>query len=125
MQTQTHKTILLVDDNQALLQTTQAMLGTSHWRCEARTDSIDALCAIVESRPKAVLIDSEAAPLDAWKFCLLVKEHPVHAATRVIILCSVDDALVRARANAAGADGVLTLPFAAEDLLVLLGENAE
>lgn len=113
-------TLLLVDDNPALLHTTQALLASSHWHCVARNDTVSALCAIVELNPTAVLVDCDAGPLDAWKFCLLVKEHPDFSHTRLILVSRQDDAYARAKASAAGADAMLVKPFSAEELAELL-----
>lgn len=108
--------ILLVDDNPALLQTTQALLADGDWRCVTCADTISALCAIVEHKPGVVLVDCETGPLDAWKFCVLVREHPDYCRTRLILVGREDGALARAKASAAGADALLVKPFTAEDV---------
>lgn len=108
--------ILLVDDNPALLQTTQALLADGDWRCVTCADTISALCAIVEHKPGVVLVDCETGPLDAWKFCVLVKEHPDYCRTRLILMGREDGALARAKASAAGADALLVKPFTAEEV---------
>lgn len=120
---QSPNTILVIDDNPALLQTAQALFSASCWHCITRQDTISALCAIVEHKPAAILIDSEAGPLDAWKCCILIKEHPEFRRTRVILVGRQDNLLVRARASAAGADAWLLKPFSAEEVLQVLGIN--
>ena len=51
-------TVLVVDDNPALRQSAQAMLAPAGLGCVAVADSISALCALVEHRPRAVLLDA-------------------------------------------------------------------
>ena len=114
------KRLLIVDDNAALLQTTQALFAGSVWDCHTCHDTLSALCALVEKQPAAVLVDVDATPLDGCKFCLLVKEHELYRATRIILLGRQDNVVLRARAAAAGADAFMCKPFSAEEALALL-----
>lgn len=112
--------LLVVDENAALLQTAQALFAGSTWNCLTCRDTLSALCTLVEQQPAAVLVDADAAPLDGWKFCLLVKEHALYRRTRIIVLGRHDSVVLRARAAAAGADAFLLKPFSAEEALALL-----
>lgn len=114
------QSLLVVDDNAALLQTTQALFSGSTWHCHTCRDTLTALCTLVEQQPAAVLVDADAAPLDGWQFCLLVKEHELYRRTRVIVLGRQDNVVLRARAQASGADGFLLKPFSSEEVLLLL-----
>jgi len=123
-QPQNDKCILVIDDNPALLQTAKALFTDSTWHCLTQQDTVSALCAIVEHKPAAVLIDSETGPLDAWKCSILIKEHPEFRHTRVILAGRQDNLLVRARASAAGADAFLLKPFTAEEVLLVLEQDS-
>ena len=57
-------TVLVVDDNPALRHSAQAMLAPAGFGCVAVADSISALCALVEHRPRAVLLDLLLAEAD-------------------------------------------------------------
>jgi DNA-binding response OmpR family regulator len=116
--------LLVVDENTALLQTAQALFAGSNWNCLTCRDTLSALCTLVEQQPAAVLVDAEAAPLDGWKFCLLVKEHELYRHTRIIVLGRQDNVVLRAQAAAAGADAFLPKPFSAEEALALLDAPA-
>lgn len=120
----TGQRLLVVDDNAALLQTAQALFSGSSWHCLTCRDTLSALCTLVEQQPAAVLVDADAAPLDGWKFCLLVKEHELYRRTRIIVLGRQDNVVLRARAAAAGADAFLLKPFSAEEALALLDAPA-
>src|SRR5690606_36123586 len=69
-------TLLVIDDNPALQHAVRCLPAGEQLHCVLAADSIEGLCCIVEHRPSVVLLDSEVAPLDAWRFALLVKEHP-------------------------------------------------
>lgn len=121
MQQTEHKKLLVVDDNPAMLETARAMFEDGSWQCLTRRDSVSGLCAIVEHQPDAVLIDSESAPLDAWKFTMLVKEHAEYHRLKIIVVSREDTVLARAKARAACADAFLVKPFSEEEVKAVLG----
>lgn len=118
-------TILVVDDNPALQHATRALPGAAAIECVHVSDSIAALCRMVEHRPTTVLIDSATGPLDAWNFSLLVKEHPEYRGTRLVLLTQQADAVQRARAEAAGMQAVLEKPFTTEELQAVLAPELQ
>lgn len=121
----TARTLLVVDANEALLHTARALFADTNWHCHTCRDTLSALCALVEQQPTAVLVDAEAPPLDGWSFCLLVKEHEQYRHTRLIVLGRQDNVVLRARAQAVGADAYLVKPFSSEEALGLLGPATE
>lgn len=113
---QGQQTLLIVDDNPALQHAARNLPGCASLHCVHAADSVEGLCRIVEHQPSVVLLDSQAAPLDAWRFALLVKEHPEYRHIRLILVgADVDDCL-RARAEAVGIEAVLGKPFTSEEL---------
>jgi CheY-like chemotaxis protein len=118
-------TVLVVDDNPALRQSAQAMLAPAGLGCVAVADSISALCALVEHRPRAVLIDGDSGPLPPWQFARLVAQHPDHAGTMLVYTSTRDDVIERSRAQAAGIGCFLAKPFSAEELWAFVGGTAD
>ena len=55
--------------------------------------------------------------LDGYQMCQIVKQHPTHAKTPVIMLSSKDGVFDRARGRIAGSDQYLTKPFTRDGLL--------
>ena len=118
-------TVLVVDDNPALRQAAGAMLATAGLGCIAVADSISALCALVEHRPQAVLLDADSSSLAPWQFAQLVQQQAEHAGTRLVYISTRDDVIERSRALAAGIGCFLAKPFAAEELLAALASVAD
>lgn len=118
-------TVLVVDDNPALRQSVQAMLAPAGHGCVAVADSISALCALVEHRPRAVLLDADCHPLPPWQFAQLVQQHPDHAGTTLVYTSTRDDVIERSRALAAGIACFLAKPFSAEELWAIVGGTAD
>jgi DNA-binding response OmpR family regulator len=118
-------TVLVVDDNPALRQSAQAILAPVGFGCVAVADSISALCALVEHRPRAVLLDADSQPLPPWQFAQLVQQHPDHALTTLVYTSTRDDVIERSRALAAGITCFLAKPFSAEELWAVVGGAAD
>ena len=118
-------TVLVVDDNPALRQSAQAMLAPAGFGCAAVADSISALCALVEHRPCAVLLDADCGPLPPWQFAQLVQQHPDYAGTTLVYTSTRDDAIERSCALAAGIACFLAKPFSAEELWAVVGGTAD
>jgi two-component system OmpR family response regulator len=115
--------VLVVNSNPALLQTLDSILKSSGWTCVTATDTLSALCCMVEHTPHAVLIDADSGPLGVWQFSTLLRQHPDYKQVRLIISSSRDDIVERARAEAAGAERFLPRPFAVDEVLGILAEQ--
>lgn len=108
--------VLVVDDNEALQQSAQALLTEAGMGCLTAADNITALCALCEHPLQLVLLDGDVGPLEPWQFMRLLQQHPVHSSLKVIYLSNRDDVVERARAQAAGTEGFLAKPFTGEEL---------
>ena len=118
-------TIVVVDENPALRQAAQAMLAPAGLGCVAVADSVSALCALVEHRPQAIVLDADSGPLAPWQFVQLVQQHAEHAQVHMVYTSTRDDVIERARALAAGIESFLPKPFAAEELLAAVSTAAD
>jgi len=114
--------VVLVDGNSACHATADHVLSGSPWQLAQVEDALDGLCAVVEHSPLAVLLDEGCTPLDPWEFAQLVKHHPHYRHVKIIVMCKRIDVLTRAKARAFAVDGLLQKPFAADEVLALLGD---
>ena len=121
---QTRQTLLVVDDNPALQHAARNLPAGAALHCVYAADSLEGLCGIVEHSPAVVLLDSQVAPLDPWRFALLVKEHPEYRHIRLVLVGTALDDTARARAEAVGIEAVLGKPFTTEELQEALFPDA-
>ncbi|MEY4641426.1 MAG: twitching motility regulator PilG [Pseudomonadota bacterium] len=117
--------VLVVDSSPALLQTLDSILQSRGWTCVTASDTLSALCCMVEHAPQIVLIDADSGPLAVWQFASLLRQHPEFRHVRLIVSSSRDDVVERARAEAAGAECFLPRPFAVDEVLKILGAQGE
>lgn len=78
-----------------------------------------------ESRPDAILMDLSIPEMDGWAATERLKADPETASIPVIVLTGHESPEARARALAAGCDGILTKPCrpqeALDEILRLIG----
>lgn len=109
--------VLVVDDSSTIRRSAELFLTQAGCRVSLAEDGFDALARLADEAPDAVFCDILMPRLDGYQTCALIKDHPRHAATPVILLSSRDGLFDRARGRLAGADRHLSKPFTADDLL--------
>ncbi len=81
------------------------------------SDGFDALAKICDHHPDLILVDNMMPSLDGYQTCQIVKKHPMHGKTPIIMLSSKDGVFDRARGRVAESDQYLTKPFSRDGLL--------
>jgi two-component system, OmpR family, response regulator ResD len=108
--------VLVVDDDDAIRGVVRTVLEADGFEVVEAADGHAALMlldAINGRGPDIVVLDVMMPGIDGIEVCRRID----HGAMKVIMLSARDDAESRTRAEAAGADGYLTKPFSAIDLL--------
>jgi DNA-binding response OmpR family regulator len=101
-------TILMIDDDTALLRLTELNLTRAGYRFVAATHGIGGIQMLESERPALVLLDVTMPKLDGWETCRLIREV---SDVPVIMLTARDDEADKARGLDLGADDYLTKPF--------------
>src|SRR5438132_10527022 len=114
------KTVLVVDDEEMMRELLQATLRSAPYRVLSACDGDEALAVARTHRPDVVLLDVMMPKRDGLEVCRLLKADPETDAIAVIMLSAQAQPEDRAAAAAAGADGYVTKPFRAFDLLLRL-----
>ena len=101
-------TILMIDDDAALLRLTELNLTKAGYRFVAAQHGIAGLQMLEREQPALVLLDVSMPKLDGWETCRLIREV---SSVPIIMLTARDDEASKARGLDLGADDYLTKPF--------------
>lgn len=101
-------TILMIDDDTALLRLTELNLTKAGYRFVSAQHGIMGLQMLEREQPALVLLDVGMPKLDGWETCRLIREV---SDVPVIMLTARDDEESKARGLDLGADDYLAKPF--------------
>ncbi len=112
-----NRRVLVIDDSETIRRSAEIFLRLTGLDVLLATDGFDALAKISDFNPDLILVDIMMPKLDGYQLCQIVKQHPLHTNTPVIMLSSKDGVFDRARGRIAGSDQYLTKPFTRDGLL--------
>jgi len=101
-------TILMIDDDTALLRLTELNLTKAGYRFVSAQHGIAGLQMLEHEHPSLVLLDVSMPKLDGWETCRLIREV---SDVPIIMLTGRDEEADKARGLDLGADDYLTKPF--------------
>lgn len=101
-------TILMIDDDAALLRLTELNLTKAGYRFVSAPHGIAGLQLLEREQPSLVLLDISMPKLDGWETCRLIREV---SDVPILILTGRDEEADKARGLDLGADDYLTKPF--------------
>ena len=110
--------ILVVDDDQAVRESLRRSLAFNGYEVDLAADGMEALTAIADRRPDAVVLDVMMPRLDGVETCRRLRS--AGDDLPVLVLTARDAVSDRVAGLDAGADDYLPKPFALEELLARL-----
>ena len=114
-------TILNVDDNDSGRYARSRVLRRAGYRVVEAATGGAALQLMSEVRPELILLDVKLPDIDGFDVCRAIKNDPASAATMVLQISAVwITAMDRAIGLEGGADGFLTEPVEAEELVAAI-----
>ncbi|HEV8226738.1 MAG TPA: response regulator [Methylomirabilota bacterium] len=113
-------TILIVDDEPAILDLVRFTLEDAEVRVVEASDGVEALALARRVRPDLILLDVHMPRLDGLEACRQIRRDPALARTPIVMLTAAGQEADRARGREAGADEYLTKPFSPLALLALV-----
>jgi DNA-binding response OmpR family regulator len=103
--------ILLVDDDEDILDITQAFLKSRGYDVILARSGEEALKEVETSRPNLILLDVMMPKMDGFWLCRAIKADPRFRLIPVVFLTAKDDAQSRMEGQKCGGDDYLTKPF--------------
>jgi signal transduction histidine kinase len=111
-------TLLLVDDDLAILEGVADLLGLHGYNIITATDGTEALQAMRRQTPDLVISDIMMREMNGYQFYEEVRKNPAWTMLPFIFLTARGQTIDIRRGHSLGADAYLTKPFEPEDLLI-------
>jgi excisionase family DNA binding protein len=110
--------VLVVDDEQAIVNTIQRFLERTnrHFEVTAASDGFDAGHRVGTFQPTVVFLDLRLPGMDGFEVCRRIKSTPSTAKTKIIAMTGAYEADVASRIVEMGAAICLKKPFTPEEL---------
>ena len=113
-------TVLIVDDEPAIVQLVRVTLESSRVRVLEASDGAAAIDRAIRLRPDLILLDVDLPDVSGLDVCRRLKREEAMAQTKIVMLTAAAQQDDVARGFAAGADQYLTKPFSPVRLLALV-----
>jgi two-component system alkaline phosphatase synthesis response regulator PhoP len=113
-------TILIVDDEPNIRLLVGNLLGGDYDVLEA-SNGVEALYLARRQSPDLILMDIMMPNMDGYSACYAIKNDDLTSKIPVVMVTAVGQELNRMFAQQMGADGYITKPFQAKDLLDTIG----
>jgi CheY-like chemotaxis protein len=111
---------LVVDDNHDLVEVMTTLLERKGYRCRGVANGLQALEVTAISKPSLVLLDVEMPVMGGWECARWLRSRHGRALP-IVLLATAPHRLPKLEQVAI--DGVLVKPFAADELLRVVGEH--
>lgn len=112
------RTVLVVDDEWAVADVLEALLGDEGYRVVTASNGAQALRRLDETRPDLVIADFMMPVLDGAGLVKALRERPDTAAIPVVLMSSLPEAAVAERCT--GYQAFLRKPFRIAEVLAVL-----
>jgi len=107
--------ILVVDDDPAIRDVVVDILALSHYAVRTASNGAEALAAIRQRQPAAILLDLMMPVMNGWEFLRRCRGEEPCAPVPVVIMSAARDA--GSVADELGAQAFLPKPFELDDIL--------
>ena len=109
--------VLVVDDSVSVRKVVERALAGRQVEVVCAASGGEALDCMERDAPDVIVCDVVMPDRDGYEICEFVKKHPRLGSIPVILMSGIVNDEVRQRAARARSEGVLSKPFAAEDLV--------
>jgi CheY-like chemotaxis protein len=120
------KTVLIVDDEYAIVEALQVLLEDAGYKVLTAQDGREALRLLGEQPADAIILDVMMPVMDGLQFILRKRDIPALAQTPTILVSATPEPAIRAQLSAAGTTAsvrtFLRKPYSAEAILHALAQ---
>ncbi len=102
--------VLVVDDILANVRLLEAKLSAEYFEVVTAMNGLDALDAVVRTKPDIILLDVMMPGIDGIEVCKRIKSNPLTQHIPIVMVTALDQPEDRVRGLEAGADDFLTKP---------------
>ena len=123
--------VLVVDDEPNMSFTLQLMMHKAGYQVQLARNGNEALNAMAEFQPQAVLLDAMLPDRDGFEICEAIRAAPEWAGVKIILLSAKARDIDRQKGLAVGADAFVAKPFSPREVLqrvtdlLGLGDNSD
>jgi DNA-binding response OmpR family regulator len=119
------KTVLVVDDDVAIVSLLRANLEMSGYRVQVAYDGVEALEKIQAEMPDLVILDIQMPRLSGWEVLRDLRRHEKTAMLPVIMLTILGDSENITRGWSEGVDCYIPKPFDVDEVMAMIGRLLE
>ncbi|MDR2798193.1 MAG: response regulator [Treponema sp.] len=113
-----HKKILIVDDEIINLEFFEVMLSKLGFIVEKATDGVEALEKVRNFYPDLIILDNIMPRMSGWECTKILKADPQFREIPIIMLSALDDVKNKVEGFELGVDDYITKPFNFSEVLV-------
>jgi CheY-like chemotaxis protein len=118
MKTGEFRTVLIADDEEAILSLIAEVLSDlGHYRILSARDGEEALRIVRSDKPDIILLDVMLPKMEGNEVCRQIKTDPAAARTRVLMLSGMAQRTDAQMSRKNGADAYMTKPFSSVALV--------
>ncbi|HNX75697.1 MAG TPA: response regulator [Candidatus Rifleibacterium sp.] len=105
------KTILVIDDEEAIVLLLETMLDIYGFRCVSCFSPRQAMAMAISSKPDLIILDIAMPEVDGYEICVNLKNEPATREIPVIMVTALALAQDKKKGLECGADGFIFKPF--------------
>ena len=119
------ETILIVDDDPDSLDIVRTFLESRGYDVHIARDGKSGLAKLEEVEPSLVLLDVMMPGMDGWQVARVIKNHPEHGDTRVVMLTARSGFNDKQEGLRSGANDYIVKPIRLDELAARVEKNLE
>lgn len=119
MENISQKTILVIDDEEAIVLLLETILGIYGYRCVSCSSPKEAVVMARDLKPDLIILDIAMPEIDGYEICVSLKNAPATKNIPVIMVTALALIQDKKKGFECGADGFIFKPF---DPMVVINE---